>query len=487
MATTDIERGIAQGSPRERRSHDGLLLAMACIAQVMVVLDVSVVTVALPSISKQLHYSTTGLQWVVNAYVLTFAGFLLLGGRGADLFGRRRAFLFGLGLFTIASVSCAVAQNAQWLTAARAAQGVGAAVLSPATLTIIVTSFSGRALGKGLGLWGAMGGVGGALGVILGGILTNQLGWPWVFFINVPLAAVAAICAAMYLTEHRREDAAKLDVIGAITVTASLAGLVYAIVTTDQYSWGSTHTLGIGGGSLALMMVFLWTQTKRRHPLVPLGVFKIRTVAVANWLMFVIGLVAFAMWFFLSLYLQDVVGYSSLVTGFAFVPMSVMIALGAQVMSRLIARFGARPAIVTGMVSITIGFLWLSRVNGHGGFTHDVLGGGLFSAFGFGGLFTALATAGTEGVPQSQAGLVSGLLNASRQVGGSVGLAVLATVATSHTPLNVHTPLQERLALAHGYGAVFFVSACIGIAGILTALAMPSGVRRHAPVATQVG
>lgn len=463
----------------QRKRHDTILLTMACVAQVMVVLDVSVVTVALPSISHQLHYTPTGLQWVVNAYVLTFAGFLLLGGRGADLFGRRRAFLFGLGLFTLASLLCALAQNADWLTAARAAQGIGAAALSPATLTIIVTTFSGRSLAKGLGLWGAMGGVGGALGTILGGVLTNELGWRWVFYINIPLGIVAALGAVAYLTELRREGAEKLDVFGAFTVTVALAALVYAIVTTDTYAWGSAHTIGIAGGALVVLGIFLYSQTKKKNPLMPLSILKIRTVASSNTVMMIVGIVAFSMWYFLSLYLQDCLGFSALKTGFAFLPMAVLVGVGAQVASRALPRFGARPIVLVGTALLVGGFFWLSHVNGTGGYPNNALPGGTMTSFGLGILFTTLASAGTAGVDRSQAGLASGLLNAARQVGGSIGLAVLATIATSRTAHLLSSHTGAITALSKGYGRAFLVCSCVAIVAFLMALLIPHGVSKH--------
>jgi MFS family permease len=323
------------GLLRRRHAPDWLILALACVAQFMVILDVSVVNVALPSIGRDLHYSPVGLQWVVNAYVLTFAGFLLLGGRAADSFGRRRVFLTGLLLFVGTSIIGGFAQSAGWLTAARAVQGIGGAALSPATLTIIITTFSGRRLARALGLWSAMGGAGGAIGVLLGGVLTAELSWRWVLFINGPIGLVTGVAAIIFLGEARGTGPRqRLDVPGAVAVTAGLAALAYAIVGTDQYSWGSAHTLGWLAAGLVLLAVFLVLQLRGKAPLMPLRLFRMRGVTGANIVMLLVGAVFFSMWYFLSLYVQDVLGYGPLRAGVAFVPMGIAIIIGAQATSR---------------------------------------------------------------------------------------------------------------------------------------------------------
>ena len=340
----ELERGEAT----ERHTPDWILLALACVAQFMVILDVSVVNVALPSIGRDLHYSTTGLQWVVNAYVLTFAGFLLLGGRAADIYGRRRVFLFGLILFSAASLVGGFAQDSAWLTAARAVQGIGGAVLSPVTLTIIVTTFSpGPKLARALGLWGATSGAAGAAGVLLGGILTAELSWRWVLFINVPIGIAAALVAVAYLTEARGTTRQRLDIGGAITVTAGLAVLVYTIVGTDQYPWASTRTItGLIVSAVLLTGFFAW-QLRSREPLVPLALFKVRSVTGGNVVMLLVGAAFFSMWYFLSLYLQDVLHFGPLRAGFAFLPMGLAIMAGAQGSSRLMSKTGFRPLLST--------------------------------------------------------------------------------------------------------------------------------------------
>ncbi len=459
---------------QRRHAPDWVILALACVAQFMVILDVSVVNVALPSIGRDLHYTPTGLQWVVNAYVLTFAGFLLLGGRAADLVGRRRVFLFGLLLFTGASVLGGFAQSSAWLTAARALQGIGGAALSPATLTIIVTTFSGARLPKALGVWSAMGGAGGAAGVLLGGILTAELSWRWVLFINIPIGLAAAVAAAVFLGEAKGLGPRQpLDVPGAVTVTAGLAALVYAIVGTDQYSWGSVHTLAWLGVAAVLLGIFLVLQIFGRAPLVPMRLFRLRTVTGANLVMLLIGAAFFAMWYFLSLFLQDVIGYGPLRAGLAFLPMGISIILGAQISSRLMHRTGPRPLLLVGTLLASGSFLWLARIGPGSHYWDAVFGPAVVIAFSLGFLFTPLAGAGTAGVDRSEAGLASGLLNTSRQVGGSLGLAVLATIATTHTHALEHAGVSASQALTEGFARAFTVGGLLGAAAFVVSFVVP--------------
>ena len=464
----------------------GLVLALACLAQFMVVLDVSIVNVALPSIRHDLHYSAAGLQWVVNAYVLTFAGFLLLGGRAADLFGRRRIFLLGLGLFTGASLIGGLAQSDAVLTAARAAQGLGGAVLSPATLTIIMTTFTeGRDRNRALGMWSSVAGAGGATGALLGGLLTNYLSWRWVLFVNVPIGVVAAVAAMLYLSESRREGAERsLDVAGSVTVTGGLAVLVYAIVNTTATPWTAARTISLLAVAVVLLASFVYLQTRVRAPLMPLRLFRLRALSTANVVMLLTGVVFFSMWYFLSLYLQNVHGYSPLRAGLAFIPMAVGIIVGAQVSSRLVNRFGVRPPLVAGVVMAAGGFLWLSQLQAGTDYWAGVFGAGLVLTFGVGLSFPALATAATSGVHYTEAGLASGLLNTSRQVGGSIGLAVLATVATDRTrDVLATTGRTARAAGPHaltaGFDRVYLIGAVVALVAAAAAATLP-GVRRRA-------
>jgi EmrB/QacA subfamily drug resistance transporter len=476
-------RELADGTAGRGRAgtSDGLILALACLAQFMVVLDVSIVNVALPSIGRDLHYSPTGLQWVVNAYVLTFAGFLLLGGRAADLFGRRRVFIAGLGLFTLASLAGGVAQTAGWLTAARAVQGLGGALLSPATLTIIVTTFPAERRARALGIWSAVAGAGGAAGAILGGVLTSALSWRWVLFVNIPIGVLAIAAALAWLTEaaRREHDTAgpgRLDIGGAVTVTAGLGVLIYAIVGTETHPWGSARTVALLAAAAVLLAAFAVVELRlAQDPLVPFGVFGSRSVSGANAVMFLIGAAFFSMWYFLSLYLQNVLGYSALKAGLAFVPMAVMIIAGAQASSRLLARTGVRWLLITGTLLAAAGFGWLSRIAPHASYAGRVLGPGCVIALALGVLFTPLAAAATAGVPQNQAGLASGVLNTARQVGGSLGLAILATVATDRTAATLAA--GQQAALSAGYARAFQLAAAACVLAFAASFAVP-GARR---------
>jgi EmrB/QacA subfamily drug resistance transporter len=454
---------------------DWILLALACTAQFMVILDVSVVNVALPSIGRDLHYTATGLQWVVNAYVLTFAGFLLLGGRAADLYGRRRVFLFGLLLFSVSSLVGGFAQSSAWLTAARAAQGVGGAVLSPATLTIIITTFPpGPRMARALGLWSATGGAGGAAGVMLGGVLTAELSWRWVLFINVPIGAAAALVALAFLTEARGTGPRqRLDVAGAITVTAGMAVLVYAIVNTDTHPWGSAYTIvGLAIAAVLLGAFVLW-QFRARATLVPLRLFRRRSVTGANVVMLLVGSAFFAMWYFLSLYLQDVLRFGPLRAGFAFLPMGLAIIVGAQGSSRILPRLGPRPIIAVGTAMAAGGFFWLSQITATSHYWDAVFGPGVIISCALGVLFTPLAAAGTMGVERSEAGLASGVLNTSRQVGGSLGLAILATLASAETRSALAHGVTQGPALTQGFARAFMAGGFIALAALAATRIVP--------------
>lgn len=478
----------SSGLLQRRHAPDWLILALACIAQFMVILDVSVVNVALPSIGRDLHYSPVGLQWVVNAYVLTFAGFLLLGGRAADAFGRRRIFLAGLFLFSATSLVGGFAQSSGWLTAARAVQGIGGAALSPATLTIIITTFSGARLGRALGLWSAVGGAGGAIGVLLGGVLTSELSWRWVLYINVPIGVAAGVVAIIYLDEAKGTGPRqRLDIPGSVTVTAGLAALVYAIVGTDQYAWGSSHTLTWLAASAVLLGIFFALQIRGTAPLMPLRLFRIRGVSGANVVMFLVGAVFFSMWYFLSLYLQDVLGYGALRAGLAFLPMGIAIIIGAQATSRAMPRTGIRPLLFVGTALASAGFFWLSQIGPGSHYWGAVFGPGVMIALALGVLFPPLASAATMGVGRSEAGLASGLLNTSRQVGGSLGLAILATVASTHTHVLEIQGLATRSALAEGFARAFLIAGVLGIVAFVTAFVVPGGAGRATPESVATG
>ena len=474
---------------RRHHAHDGLILAIACVAQFMVVLDVSIVTVALPSIGRDLHYSATGLQWVVNAYVLTFAGFLLLGGRAADLFGQRRVYLSGMTLFTVASLAGGIATDSAWLTAARAVQGIAGAVLSPATLTIIITTFSGDRRARALGIWSAVAGAGGAAGSILGGALTSALSWRWVLFVNIPIGVAAVVATLAWLPESRaragRGAAARLDVAGAVAVTAGLGTMVYAIIGTDTHPWGGGRTLSLLGAAAVLLAVFAIIELRlARTPLMPFGLFRSRSLSGSNIVMFLVGAAFFSMWYFLSLYLQNVLGYSALKTGLAFLPMGVTIMIGAQASSRLLPRAGVRPLLQAGTLLAAGGFAWLSAIGPHASYWSHVFGPGCLISLALGLLFTPLAAAATTGVAVSEAGLASGVLNTARQIGGSLGLAVLATIATDRTRAALaggRPVLSQAAALNDGYSRAFEVAAALTLAAFAASFMVPAIRARTAP------
>jgi EmrB/QacA subfamily drug resistance transporter len=485
IAADSAHHSHRAGRAERPKASNGLILAIVCLGQFMVVLDVSIVNVALPAIGRDLHYSATGLQWVVNGYVLTFAGFLLLGGRLADLFGQRKIFLGGLGLFSLASLLGGLAQNSGELTAARALQGLGGAVLSPATLTIITTTFTDpRERTRAIGIWSSVAGAGGAFGAIAGGILTTYLSWRWVLYVNVPIGALVAIGAFVLLHEARRPDATRsLDIAGSLTGTGGLAVVVYAIVSTDTHPWGSARTLITLAIGLALLGVFLLIQARfAKQPLMPLSLFRSRSLSGANLVMLLAGIAFFAMWFFQSLWMQEVLGFGPLRTGLLFLPMTGSIIIASQLSSRLVSRFGPRPVLMIGMLLTSAGFLWMGQLDATSTYANGLLGGAVFATFGVGLSFTPLAMSATSGVPPHQAGLASGLLNTSRQVGGSIGLAALATLATARTQHLTRIGTAHGAALTSGYDRAFLVSSVIALVAVfVAALSIPSIARSPRP------
>lgn len=456
-----------------RHAPDWIILTIACLAQFMVVLDVSIVNVALPRMGHDLKFTVSSAQWVINAYVLTFAGFLLLGGRAADIFGRRRVYLTGLFVFTIASVGAGFAATGTQMIAVRALQGLGGAILSPATLTIIVTTFHGARLPKAIGAWSAVAGAGGAVGGLLGGILTGWFSWRWVFFINVPFGVAAAVVAALYLREMRNRDAAvKLDVTGAVLVTGSLASIIYGVVNTTTKGWGSTSTLSwFIGGAIGIVAFLFWESNVASHPLVPFRIFRSRALSSANIVMFLVGGAFFAMWYFLTFYFQHILGYGPVKAGVAFLPMAIGIIAGAQISSRLLVRTGARPILLTGAAIATLGFLWISLIGVDSSYWGSILVPSVLCAFAMGLLFAPLANTATAGVNRADAGLASGVLNTARQLGGSLSLAILGTVAADRTA--TFAIPGSRAALVSGYQRAFQISALITLIALLASIAIP--------------
>jgi EmrB/QacA subfamily drug resistance transporter len=460
----------------QRRMPTWAVLAICCTAQFMVVLDVAIVNVALPQMRASLGLSIAGEQWVVSAYALTFAGFLMLGGRAGDLFGRRQVFMIGLAVFTVLSLVGGLAQSGAWLITARAAQGVGAALLAPATLSIIVTTFTDPdERRRALGAWSATAASGGAVGVLAGGILTTALSWRWVLFVNVPIGVVLIVGAWLALPRKEVRGPRKtLDLPGAVTVTAGVTVLVYGIVSTDVHPWGSARTIATLAIGLVLTGMFLLIETRfAKDPLVPLSIFKRRSLSVANGIAVVLGAGLFGSFFFLSLFLQNVDGYSALRAGVAFLPLGISTLIAALLAPRIVQLLGARFQLVLGLGIAAVGLLWLSRVSAGDSYLAHVLGPAILTGFGFGLLFLPLTASATADVPPHEAGLASGLINTTRQLGGALGLAIMATVASSIIAGHEVAHRATGTALTSGYRAAFIIAGCGLIGGALLALLLP--------------
>jgi EmrB/QacA subfamily drug resistance transporter len=460
MRETATARQPAAGTGTERT---GLVLTVACLCQLMVVLDMTVVNVALPSIRTDLGFGASSLQWVVNAYTLTFGGLLLLGGRAADLAGHRRAALTGLALFAATSLLGGVARNAAELTAARAAQGVAGAVLLPVSLTVIMTTFpAGAARHRALAIWGATAGAGGAIGVLLGGVLTGELGWRWVLFVNVPVAAVAMALARISIPGRRPVRRGRPDVTGAALITLAIFSLVFAVVRTDEYAWGSPWTLLPLAVAVAAGGAFVvFEQRLTAAPLVRLGILRDRPLLIACTVIFCIAAGQFGAFYFASLYLQDILGYTPLATGLAFVPFSLGVIVGTVAAGRLVPRLGPRWPLLGGLALAAAGVAWFGQVSPHGTFTSAILGPSTVASTGLGLCFVTVAATATSGVAPAEAGLASGLINTCRQCGGSIGLAVLVTVANTVTRDRTASGAELPAAITAGYDRAFLVSSIL--------------------------
>jgi EmrB/QacA subfamily drug resistance transporter len=464
-----------------------LALVLLAAAQFVVVLDASIVNVALPSIGSALHFSQDNLSWVVNAYTLTFGGFLLLGGRMADLLGRRRMFIAGLVVFAGASLAGGLAQSDVWLIAARAVQGLGAALLSPAALSLVTVLFEeGAERNKALGVWGAVAGSGGAAGVLLGGMLTQWAGWEWVLFVNVPIGIAAAFLAPRLLPESRNEGHRHFDIAGAVTVTAGLSLLVYSLVNANQAGWGSGTTLGLLAIAIALIVGFVFIERNTRAPLVPFpGIFRVRTIRGINVTGLLIAMALFSMFFFISLYMQQVLGFDALKTGIAYLPLAVGIIISAGIASTLTTRFGVKPVLVAGLILTAIGLYWFSLISPEGTYVGDILFPALISAFGLGLSFVPMTIAAVAGVEPHEAGLASGLINTSQQIGGALGLAILAAIANTRTDSLVESGSSMSVALTEGFQIALLVGAGFAVLGAVLALVLVDG--REVEAETQGG
>jgi EmrB/QacA subfamily drug resistance transporter len=462
------------------RRSPGLLLAVICVAQFMVILDIAVVNVALPSIRASLGFSTAGLQWVVNAYTLTFAGFLMLGGRASDLLGRRRVLLAGIALFTLSSLACALSTSSGLLIGSRALQGIGGAVISASSLSILTTSFAeGPARNRALGFWGAIGGIGAASGALLGGLLTQGLGWQWVFLVNVPVGLLMLALAPQVVPEGRAQLGHRhFDVVGSLLVTGGFVAFVYGIVRAEALGWGATAVLGPIAAGVLLLGAFAVVEGRfAQAPLVPLWIFTLRRLRTANGVVLALYSGVFVMWFLLSLYLQQVLGYNAIETGLAFLPMTVAVAIASSRAPRLVARLGARWTITTGMGLAAAGLALLTAIHPGASYT-AILPGGVLAAAGLGLALVPSTIVAVQGVPAAAAGVASGLLNTSRLLGGALGLAVLTTIADTHTHAALRAGVRPLQALTDGYGAAFLTGAIIITIGAIVAAVL---LRDHAP------
>jgi EmrB/QacA subfamily drug resistance transporter len=459
-----------------------LVLAIVAVAQFMVVLDASIVNVALPTIKVDVGFSEQGLSWILNAYTLIFGGFLLLGGRAADRLGRRRLFMAGIALFAAASLVCGISQSEGELLIARGFQGLGGAMVSPAALSIILTTFAeGPERNRALSVWGAIAGAGGAVGLLLGGVLVQLLSWRWVFFVNVPIGAAVLALAPRIVPESRAETVAKsgYDFEGAITITLATMALVFTLIKANSWGWTSGRT--IAGFVISAVLVAAFVVIERRHedPLVPLRIFANRGLAAADATLLLVVAALFGMFFFLTLYFQQVLGFSALKTGVAYLPLSMSLIGSSALASQFVDRFTPKPILVAGLLIATGGFALLTRVTGHGDYASHIVPAMIVLGVGMGMSFVPVTIAGTSGVAPGDSGLASGLLNTTQQVGGSLGLAILSAVATSRTTNALHTGLALPAALTHGFKGAFVVGAALCALGAVFTIVLLPGRQRE--------
>jgi EmrB/QacA subfamily drug resistance transporter len=474
---------LGDGAVDEPRVDATAVLVLVAVAQFMVVLDATVVNVALPTIQTRLGFSEQSLSWVLNAYTLMFGGFLLLGGRLADGLGRRRVFMAGIALFSVASLVCGVAQSEGILLIARGLQGLGGAMVSPAALSILLTTFAeGHERNRALAVWGAIAGAGGAVGLLLGGVLVEALSWRWVFFINIPLGATVLALAPRVVPESRAEgDTRGYDIQGAIAITLGTMALVFTLIKADTWGWTSARTLAGFAGAFLLIAAFLFIERRHENPLVPLRIFSNRSLAASDATMLVVAAGLFGVFFFCTLYFQQVLGYNALKTGVAYLPWTLTTIVVSTLASRLVDRFTPKPVLVGGLVLATVGFLLLSRVSGDGDYVSHVLPAMIVLGAGLGMTFVPITISATSGVAAGDSGLASGLLTTTQQVGGSLGLAIMSTVSTTRlgNALNAGSPLT--VALTHGFKGAFIAAAALCAVGLVVALALlPSPARESA-------
>ncbi|HEX7263500.1 MAG TPA: MFS transporter [Candidatus Dormibacteraeota bacterium] len=464
---------FATASKPAARSLNVALVIIA-LAQLMVVLDVAIVNVALPSIQRELHFAATDLEWVVNAYAIAFGGLLLLGGRTGDLFGRRRMFIVGALLFTAGSMAGGLATSSSFLIAARAAQGIGAAILAPTALSLLAATFpQGPERNRAFGVYSAVSAGGGAVGLLMGGIITNYLSWRWIMFVNVPVGLLLAFAAPRFLIRGEGKPG-RLDLPGAITVTAGVSLLVYGLARVATHDWSDSVTRATLIIAVGLLATFVALESRGRHPLMPLRIFANRNRSGAYGLSLAVGAALSGMLFLLTLFLQNVLGFTPLQAGFAFLPTAIGVGLGAGLTSRLIGRVGPRVPMTTGALLLATGMFWLSAVTVHASYLSDVLGPLVVLAVGLGMAFVSTSVTAISGVKPDESGLASALLNVGRQLGGSLGIAIMGTIATTVTRNQLATAHLTHAvvngALTAGFSTAFQVAGAIAIAGFVIAL-----------------
>jgi EmrB/QacA subfamily drug resistance transporter len=447
-------------------------LAVLGVAYLMVVLDISIVNVALPSIQTDLGFAPEDLQWVVSGYALTFGGFLLLGGRAGDLLGRRRVFMVGLAAFAVFSLAAALATSPAFLIGARLLQGAAGAILSPSVFSIASVLFSeGSERNKALGILGAIAGSGAAIGVLLGGVLTEYVGWEWIFYVNIPIGLAALAVVPRFVPESRADGLAKhFDTAGAVTVTGSLMLLVYGLTQSTNAGWGSVQTIGVLVGSAVLMALFLAIEQRSRSPLVPLGFFRRRTPAGANLIGLGLGTIVFSMFFLLSLYMQQVLGFSAMKTGVGYLAVALTAVVASIVAQALVTRAGVKPILAAGMLLLGVGLAYFTQVSPQGSYVADLLPGFLLVGVGLGFSFVPVSIAALAGIGDREAGLASGLINTTQQIGGALGLAVLATVSTTRTESALAEGASPAVALTDGFALAFWVGVAFAVASLVATL-----------------
>ncbi|MDX6685244.1 MAG: hypothetical protein QOF86_1372 [Baekduia sp.] len=468
MATTTTTSSAAGETSALGTRRGKLTLALLCTIAFLDFVDASIVNVALPTIRDDLDFSVQNLQWVISGYLLTYGGFMLLGGRAADLFGRRRVLMAGTALFALSSLTGGLAQSSGMLVGARLAQGLGAAMMLPAALSLLTTTFTGTDRHKALGVWGGVAGLASAVGVLLGGVLSEGPGWRWVLLVNEPVCVIGIVCVyLLFADDRRRPDLRKLDLRGAVLSTSGMLLLVYTLVKAPDVGWGAGRTLGGLAGAAALLALFVANEARSANPLLPLSIFRIKGLAAADvtQLIGIAGIIS--MFFFLTLYMQNVLGYSQIKTGLSYLPLCFGVGIAAGVASQLLVKVGTRPVMVGGAILASGGVFWLSKVPVGGTYLADMLPGLMIASFGLGAVFVSVTTAANEGVPANQAGLAAALLNASQQVGGALGLAVFSALATAHTNDQLADHVAAPEALTSGFQrALLACSICLAAAAL---------------------